>query len=133
MREKKTDVYRNHVNLDVRNEIHRAARQPIEHEEVHYDGARYMQEVLRQMHVIEIITLDNHYFSIPESIDLARGLHSNTALRVLSIANCGIRAEGARAIADALRVNRTLKSLYMESNQIGPGDECASQQHRSKL
>ena len=55
-----------------------------------------------------------------ERDDILRRLRENDpTLTELSVYNNQIGDEGAKALADALKVNRTLTILYVSSNQIG--------------
>ena len=40
---------------------------------------------------------------------------------MLYLNDCGLQERGAQAIADVLRVNRTLTNLNLRSNQLGEG------------
>ena len=50
---------------------------------------------------------------------IADALRVNSTLRDLRLGGNGVIDDGARAIADALRVNSTLQTLGLESNDVG--------------
>jgi Ran GTPase-activating protein (RanGAP) involved in mRNA processing and transport len=69
------------------------------------------------------LNLDNNAFSDNGAKELAAALKTNTALETLSLTECDIGkygcSAGASALADALAVNRTLRSLDLYGNPLG--------------
>lgn len=76
-----------------------------------------------------VVTLERLYLdqtSIKDfgSAALAQALLINTSLRVLSLTNCGMTAEGARMMGNALRRNDHLQVLSLQGNAIGDAGAC---------
>jgi len=50
---------------------------------------------------------------------IADALRVNSTLQALGLSDNGVGADGARAIAGALRENSTLQKLYLSWNNVG--------------
>jgi Leucine Rich repeat len=90
-------------------------------------GCRLVTSLVRSASGSTLCSLDLSYAQLdsPRVVALARALRVNGALRVLSLAgNDLMTLESAEAIADMLRVNRTLASIDLSLTTMG-NDGCA--------
>jgi Ran GTPase-activating protein (RanGAP) involved in mRNA processing and transport len=67
---------------------------------------------------VRALWLKRNPLKVGGCIPLARMLQLNTLIEVLDLVNCGILDEGVNIIFDALRVNRTLRHLYIGTNGL---------------
>mmetsp|Transcript_12111 Transcript_12111/g.25801 ORF Transcript_12111/g.25801 Transcript_12111/m.25801 type:complete len:452 (-) Transcript_12111:205-1560(-) len=77
-----------------------------------------LADVLRESEVVEDINLMCNRITFADDT-FTDALAQNRTLKVLSLYNNQVGAEGAKRLAAAIKVNQTLEQLLLEGNEIG--------------
>lgn len=103
----------------VKNKTYPKPRLEISYQVIKADYIRKLFLALNDYGFITHLELFVCSLKVEEARAIADGLVSNSTIRSLRLNQNNIGDDGARLIADAIRQNKTLKSLYLSFNDIG--------------
>ena len=84
-------------------------------------GTQHIADVFQNTSLVHALTLafNNGGVSDTGAFFIAEGLKLNTSLRELWLSHCCISAEGAKFISGALEINTSLKAISLGCNELG--------------
>ena len=93
-----------HVNMDLR------------YNEIREEGVSHIAEILDNAALMSALFIDSNLIGEQGLQTIFNTLGKNNSLIVLSITNCGMTDTGVTLLAQAMTVNTTLKTLYIDGN-----------------
>ena len=84
---------------------------------IHEEGALHIAELLNRTGIVTRLSLRNNPIDDKELQTIFDAVKQNKTLKSLSVADCCMTDTGMASLADALSTNSTLEILYMYGNR----------------